>query len=98
MLSNRKYQKAEREKHQNHQDLAENPKSKTSKAFPLFPENASSSIRETKGSPAGVAQKREKSNAGKLNAHGIGRAKKSRGKKFREQEQVEETIARDQPA
>jgi hypothetical protein len=41
---------------------------------------------------------REKSNAGKLNAHGIGRAKKSRGKKFQEQEQVEETDARDQPA
>jgi hypothetical protein len=42
--------------------------------------------------------KREKSNAEKLNAHGIGRAEKSREKKFREQEQVEKTVARDQPA
>jgi hypothetical protein len=68
------------------------------KSFPLFPENASSSNQKTKSSPAGVTQKRDKSNAEKLNAHGIGRAKKSRGKKFREQEQVEETVARDQPA
>lgn len=71
---------------------------KNQKPFPFFPENANSS-KNSKQSRRSLLAKEKKSNAGKLNAHGIGRAKKSREKKFpRARAGRMKTDARDQPA